>query len=157
MQSDITKDFQQFNCLNVLERMLALAMQTAEAASAEKNHKLVLQAVREVTRLVTLINKINVSPDQKPKAKPVVGPTPGAELPMQPGKWEKSGKTAGKQSLIERFFKENKSVSGFKKKVATSSQTSAGVNPSQPTNHAPGAIRWQDDPVTLVAEEAAAA
>ncbi len=35
-------------------------MQTADAASAEKNHKLVLQAVREVTRLVTLINKITI-------------------------------------------------------------------------------------------------
>ena len=66
MQPDLTQEFQQFNCLNVLDRMLALAMQTAEAASAEKNHRLVLQAIREVSRMVTLINKITCSPDQKP-------------------------------------------------------------------------------------------
>jgi hypothetical protein len=94
MQPDITQDFQQFNCLSVLDRMLALAMQTAEAASADKNHKLVLQAVREVTRLVTLINKLTCSPHQKPevKGKPVVGPTSDAEPAPQNGKWEKSGK-----------------------------------------------------------------
>ena len=45
-------------CLDKLQKMLDLAMHTAEAASAEGNHKIVLQGVREVTRIVTLITKL---------------------------------------------------------------------------------------------------
>lgn len=159
MQPDLTQDFQQFNCLNVLDRMLALAMQTAEAASAEKDHRLVLQAVREVTRLVTLINKISCSPNQKPEApgKPAVGSTPDPEIETQPGKWEKSGKAKGKKGLLERFFKENKPINHHGKNMATSGLTNPGVNAFQPPNQSPGAIRWQDEPVILRAEEAEAA
>ncbi len=52
-QPDLHQD-----CLAKLNRALDLAMKTAEAASAENNHKVVIQAVREVTRIVTLINKM---------------------------------------------------------------------------------------------------
>ena len=47
-----------------LNRILELAMQTAEAASAEGNQKVVIQAVREVTRIVALILKMDAPPDQ---------------------------------------------------------------------------------------------
>ncbi len=57
-------------CLDKLQKMLDLAMQTAEAASAEGNHKIVLQAVREVTRIVTLITKLENSSAQKAVTSP---------------------------------------------------------------------------------------
>ena len=53
-------------CLGKLQQVLDLAMHTAEAGSADGNHKIVLQAVREVTRIVTLITKIEKS--SAPKA-----------------------------------------------------------------------------------------
>ena len=98
------------NCLEVLHHMLDLAMQTADAASVEKNHKLVLQAVREVTRLVTLINKITTSSAQKPAPKPgpTLGALPRAEAKFMGDNWEKSGKSAAKTGSIELFFEENK-------------------------------------------------
>ena len=156
MQPDLTQEFQQFNCLNVLDRMLALAMQTAEAASAEKNHRLVLQAIREVSRMVTLINKLTCSPDQKPapKGKSPVGPTPKAELEPQNGKWEKSGKSAGKSGSIESFYKDNLIVKRCEKNVATDGLNGADGNTSQHLDHAKGAIRWHDQPVILAAEGA---
>jgi hypothetical protein len=156
MQPDITQEFQQYNCLNVLDRMLALAMQTAEAASAEQNHRLVLQAIREVSRLVTLINKIAITSDQKPesKGKPPVGPTPNAELDPQTGKWEKSGKLAGKKGLIERFFKDNLPVKRCEKNIAAGGLTCASVSTSQHHDRAAGVVHWHDEPVILVAEGA---
>ena len=156
MQPDLTQEFQQFNCLNVLDRMLALAMQTAEAASAEKNHRLVLQAIREVYRLVTLINKITCSPAQKPasKGKSPVGPTAKTELEPQTGKWEKSGKSAGKNGSIERFFKDNLPVKPCEKNIAADGLTGADGNTSQHLDHAKGAIRWHDEPVILAAARA---
>jgi hypothetical protein len=107
MQATTTPQVQSQSCLEVLNRMLALAMQTAEAASAEKNHKLVLQAVREVTRLITLINKITGIADQKPKATttPAAGVIQNAEREPVAPKWEESGKEAGKIGGLERFFK----------------------------------------------------
>jgi hypothetical protein len=151
VQPDLTQEFQQFNCLNVLDRMLALAMQTAEAASAEKNHRLVLQAIREVSRMVTLINKITCSPDQKQasKGKFPVGPTPKAELEPQTSKWEKSGKLAGKNGSIERFFKDNLPVKRCEKKIVAGGLTGADSNTSKHPNHATTAILWQDEPVIL--------
>ncbi len=156
MQPDLTQEFQQSNCLNVLDRMLALAMQTAEAASAEKNHRLVLQAIREVTRLVTLIDKITCSPNQKPesKGKPPVGPAPKAELDPQTSKWEKSGKSAEKIGALERFFKDNMPVKRCEKNIAPGGRTGASVGTSQPHDRAAGAIQWQDEPVILMAEGA---
>jgi hypothetical protein len=55
------------DCLDKLSRALDLVLKTAEAASAENNHKLVLQSAREVTRLASLIHKITGS---KTKASP---------------------------------------------------------------------------------------
>lgn len=52
-------------CLAKLSRAMDLVLKTAEAASAEKNHKVVIQAAREVTRIATLITKMT-----DPKAKP---------------------------------------------------------------------------------------
>ena len=52
------------DCLTKLNRVLDLALITAESASAEGNHKVVIQAAREVTRIVTLINKMTLPPIQ---------------------------------------------------------------------------------------------
>jgi hypothetical protein len=64
-QPDLHQD-----CLATLNRALDLALKTAEAASAAGNHRVVIQAVREVTRIVTLINKMTQSSEPKPKSKP---------------------------------------------------------------------------------------
>jgi hypothetical protein len=55
------------DCLAKLDRALDLVLQSAEAAAAENNHKVVLQAAREVARIVTLINKMTVT-NAKPEA-----------------------------------------------------------------------------------------
>jgi hypothetical protein len=66
-------------CLDKLQKMLDLAMQTAEAASTEGNHKIVLQAVREVTRIVTLITKLGNPSAQKAVTAPDLSKTlPGS-------------------------------------------------------------------------------
>jgi hypothetical protein len=44
--------------LDKLQQLLDLAMHTAAAASTEGNHKIVLQAVREATRIITLMTKM---------------------------------------------------------------------------------------------------
>ncbi len=62
------------DCLTKLNRVLDLALITAESASAEGNHKVVIQAAREVTRIVTLINKMTTASDPKPKPKPKTTP-----------------------------------------------------------------------------------
>jgi hypothetical protein len=61
-QPDLHQD-----CLDKLSRALDLVFKTAEAASAENNHKLVIQSARELTRLASLIHKITSS---KTKAAP---------------------------------------------------------------------------------------
>ena len=53
------------DCLAKLSRALDLVLQTAETAGAENNHKIVIQAAREVTRIATLITKMT---DPKTKA-----------------------------------------------------------------------------------------
>jgi hypothetical protein len=58
METINTQNSLQEYCLGKLQKVLDLAMQTAEAASADGNHKVTLQAVREVTRIVTLMTKI---------------------------------------------------------------------------------------------------
>jgi hypothetical protein len=74
MQSNINPNPLHQDCLSKLQQILDLAMQTAEAASAEGNHKIVLQAVREVTRIITLMTKLAGAPDQA--AAPVMTQTP---------------------------------------------------------------------------------
>jgi hypothetical protein len=51
--SDLHQD-----CLNKLNHALDLVLKTAEIASAENNHKMVIQAAREITRIATLITKM---------------------------------------------------------------------------------------------------
>jgi hypothetical protein len=68
-------------CLDKLQKMLDLAMQTAEAASTEGNHKIVLQAVREVTRIVTLITKLGNPPAPKAVAAAESPPTLAGSAP----------------------------------------------------------------------------
>jgi len=63
-------------CLGKLQKVLNLAMQTAEAASADGNHKVTLQAVREVTRIVTLMTKIEKSSAPKAETKSKAAPVP---------------------------------------------------------------------------------
>jgi hypothetical protein len=63
-------------CLGKLQQVLDLAMHTAEAASADGNHKIVLQAVREVTRIVTLMTKIEKSSAQQAATEIKAAPAP---------------------------------------------------------------------------------
>jgi hypothetical protein len=71
------------DCLGYLQKILDLAMHTAEAASAEGNHKIVLQAVREVTRIITLITKMTRNPDQEARAATKIAPSPVNTIPDQ--------------------------------------------------------------------------
>jgi hypothetical protein len=63
-------------CLANLHKILDLAMHTAETASAEGNHKIVLQAVREVTRIITLMTKLDANSNQDKAAKIQAAPVP---------------------------------------------------------------------------------
>jgi hypothetical protein len=62
-------DLQQ-DCLDKLGRALDLVLKTAEAASAENNHKIVIQAAREVTRIATLITKMTNPKNKKASSIP---------------------------------------------------------------------------------------
>lgn len=70
MQPHVSQPPLSFDYLGKLNQILDLAMHTAEAANAEGNHRLVLQAVREVTRIITLMNKIAVTQIQESKPQP---------------------------------------------------------------------------------------
>ena len=80
-QPDLHQD-----CLDKLSRALDLVLKTAEAASAENNHKVVIQSAREVTRIAALIYKMTNS---KTKPAPSLrGGLAGAKTaePFAPGK-----------------------------------------------------------------------
>jgi hypothetical protein len=64
MQTNTLQADLQQEVLDKLNRVLDLVLNTAEAASAENNHKVVIQAAREVTRIATLITKMT-SPKTK--------------------------------------------------------------------------------------------
>ena len=161
MPADNTDQLLAQTCLDALQHMLDLAMQTADAASAEKNHKLVLQAVREVTRLVTLMDKLTRTSKRQPAAQITQASAPAAKPPVQHhlgNKWEKGGKKAGKNGSIESFFKENKQLIHSGRNTVKSALTNAAVNPvSEQAEGAASDFRWQDKPVVLAAEEVAAA
>jgi hypothetical protein len=74
MQSIISPNSLNQECLGKLQKILDLAMQTAETASAEGNHKIVLQAVREVTRIITLMTKLAGAP--APEAATIIPAAP---------------------------------------------------------------------------------
>ncbi len=57
--------------LLTLQRFLDLAMHTAETASAEGNHRIVIQAIREGARLITLLFKLTSPQDQKQGRRPL--------------------------------------------------------------------------------------
>jgi hypothetical protein len=72
-------DFQQ-DCLDKLGCALDLVLKTAEAAGAENNHKIVIQAAREVTRIATLITKMT---NPKIKSARSMSPEPKAPADCQ--------------------------------------------------------------------------
>ncbi len=97
-------DFQQ-EVLDKLNRALDLVLKTAEAASADNNHKVVIQAAREVTRIATLITKMT-----NPKTRPA---SVGRESQEPPAKKNKADKKLGEGDLkpedlllpdLETFF-----------------------------------------------------
>ncbi len=71
MQPITTQSDLQQEVLQKLNRVLDLVLKTAEAASTAKDHKVVIQAAREVTRIATLITKMTTS---KAKPAPAAGP-----------------------------------------------------------------------------------
>jgi hypothetical protein len=82
------------DCLTKLSRALDLVLKTAETASAENNHKIVIQAAREVTRIATLITKMTDpktkafqgSPVAKPGRQAACCPPPSiADTMVEPG------------------------------------------------------------------------
>jgi hypothetical protein len=77
-QSDLQQD-----CLDKLSRVLDLVLKTAEAASAENNHKVVIQSAREVTRIAGLMHKMTSSTTKAGRAARTGGKTAG---PCAPGK-----------------------------------------------------------------------
>ena len=81
-------------CLDKLQQVLDLTLHTAEAASAEANHRIVLQAAREATRIVTLINKMASTLKQE-SAEPLIPSTlwMGMENPFSSNS-VRSGKNA---------------------------------------------------------------
>ena len=93
-QSSLTSDYGA-----TLNRILELAMQTAEAASADGNHKVVIQAVREVTRIVALILKMAAPPDQGARRAPA---RPGLDRGLDPLPANSAAKGAGSLSLPAR-------------------------------------------------------
>jgi hypothetical protein len=64
------------NYRSTLTRTLELAMKTAETASVESNHRVVLQAVREVTRIITLMTKLDFTSAAENEAQPIALPPP---------------------------------------------------------------------------------
>jgi hypothetical protein len=79
-------DLQQ-EVLNKLNRALDLVLKTAETASADNNHKVVIQAAREVTRIATLITKMT-SPKNKTAPRlqqPTGGNPPAGKKPGEAG------------------------------------------------------------------------
>lgn len=72
------------DCLAKLNRALDLVLKSAETASAEGNHKVVIQAAREVTRIVTLITKMT-DPQAKSTPKSNLIPLTGPAGPVSSG------------------------------------------------------------------------
>jgi hypothetical protein len=105
MQNTNSTNPLQQNCLNHLQTILDLVMRTAEAASVEKNHKLVLQAVREVTRIITLMNKMSAEPDPERKSKTPTASS-RAKIPQLPGQYSKAAAMDSDQEMkmVQEIF-----------------------------------------------------
>ncbi len=104
MQTTNSQNPLQQECLKNLQKILDLAMHTAEAASTEGNHKVVLQAVREVTRIITLMTKLSQNTDQqvKPKSRSA---SAQAQIPALAPRNSKAGAPASAEEmqLIQRL------------------------------------------------------
>ena len=74
MQTTISPHSLHQECLGKLQQLLDLAMHTAAAASTEGNHKIVLQAVREATRIITFMTKITGAPSPEKRSGPKASP-----------------------------------------------------------------------------------
>jgi hypothetical protein len=85
-QPDLQQDL-----LDKLSRALDLVLKTAEAASADNNHKVVIQSAREVTRLAALIHKMTNS-----KTKPAPSPQAGLAVPKSAEPCAQGRKTASR-------------------------------------------------------------
>ena len=116
--------------LDTLNQFLNLAMHTAQTASAEADHRLVLQAIREGTRIIALINKMTSESTSKSMAEPKSAPPPNRAChsgnpnsATQAGKREKSGKTAGKIPLLSNVFTLFQDDSQSKKTAGKNSQS----------------------------------
>jgi orotidine-5'-phosphate decarboxylase len=105
MQTTNSQNPLQQECLKNLQKILDLAMHTAEAASTEGNHKVVLQAVREVTRIITLMTKLSQNTDQqvKPKSRSA---SAQAQIPALAPRNSKAGAPASAEEmqLIQEIF-----------------------------------------------------
>jgi hypothetical protein len=96
---------------SILHRLLDLLMQTAETASTEGNHRVVIQAIREGSRLITLILKMT-SPGTPSNAldKDLMQAFGGLAFPAAANlenKWEKSGKLPKKTTPNYENIKKN--------------------------------------------------
>ncbi len=81
----------QQDCLDKLSRALDLVLKTAEAASAENNHKLVIQSAREVTRIAGLIHKMTSS-----RTKPAPSPRGGLAAAKTAAPWAPAKQTSSR-------------------------------------------------------------
>lgn len=99
-------DLQQ-DCLDKLSRALDLVLKTAEAASADNNHKVVIQSAREVTHIAALIHKMTSS-TTKPapslrgglaRAKTIELCAPGQKTSSRPERTIKAQPAAGQPDI----------------------------------------------------------
>lgn len=139
LQNDLHQD-----CLANLNLFLEMAMQTAETANGEGNHKVVLQAIREGTRLITLILKMTRPSDQgrasKSKSAPSLVSLPNdilknrnTQLPTFFPKGAKSGKLPGKTPLPEKNNSVNQEDKLLAKNPASGTPGVPPVSPATPT------------------------
>jgi hypothetical protein len=76
--STIIRDLHQ-DCLTTLNRTLDLVLKAVEAASADHNHKVVIQGAREATRIAALIFKMTNAKTTSASARRPVAITPAAK------------------------------------------------------------------------------
>jgi hypothetical protein len=147
----------QQECLDKLSRALDLVLKTAETASAENNHKIVIQASREVTRLVTLINKINSTSEPKTKTGSIRNAVPTSD-PVADiwSNRDKNGKSGDQPESLKEFSQRDKPDSGHLEDIFINAvlNTRSAFTGKQRENGAADICR-SDEPLVLQTEEAA--
>lgn len=83
-QAQLQENLRQ-GCLFYLTQALDMAMQTAVAAQAESNHKLVLQALQQGTRLISIILKQDITLDQEAVLQILTAPGAADQTSLLPG------------------------------------------------------------------------